>query len=46
VRLADDPDPVRVRAAWVSDPDIRAMCDTYAAPLTPALAEIEAGEAA
>jgi S-DNA-T family DNA segregation ATPase FtsK/SpoIIIE len=33
VRLADDPDPVRVRAAWVSDPDIRAMCDQYAAPV-------------
>jgi DNA segregation ATPase FtsK/SpoIIIE, S-DNA-T family len=25
VRLEADPDPVRVRAAWVSDPDIRAM---------------------
>jgi hypothetical protein len=22
------PSPVRVRDAWVSDPDIRAMCDT------------------
>jgi len=30
VRLETDPDPVRVRAAWVSDADIRAMCDTYA----------------
>jgi S-DNA-T family DNA segregation ATPase FtsK/SpoIIIE len=46
VRLAEDPDPVRVRAAWVSDPDIRAMCDTYAAPPAPAAAEIEAGAAA
>ena len=26
VRLEADPDPVRVRAAWVSDSDIRAMC--------------------
>ena len=25
VRLEADPDPVRVRAAWVSDEDIRAM---------------------
>jgi S-DNA-T family DNA segregation ATPase FtsK/SpoIIIE len=25
VRLATDPDPVRVRAAWVTDADIRAM---------------------
>jgi DNA segregation ATPase FtsK/SpoIIIE, S-DNA-T family len=31
VRLADDPDPVRVRAAWVSDPDIRAMADLCSA---------------
>jgi len=48
VRLADDPDPVRVRAAWVSDPDIRAMCDTYASdpePL-PARPAIEVGAAA
>ena len=27
VRLETDPDPVRVRAAWVSDHDIRAMAD-------------------
>ena len=26
VRLATDPDPVRVRAAWVTDADIAAMC--------------------
>jgi DNA segregation ATPase FtsK/SpoIIIE, S-DNA-T family len=26
VRLETDPDPVRVRAAWVSDSDIAAMC--------------------
>jgi S-DNA-T family DNA segregation ATPase FtsK/SpoIIIE len=30
VRLADDPDPVRVRAAWVTDADIRAMVAEYA----------------
>jgi S-DNA-T family DNA segregation ATPase FtsK/SpoIIIE len=35
VRLADDPDPVRVRAAWVTDADIRAMCAEYAAPAGP-----------
>ncbi len=27
VRLESDPDPVRVRAAWVSDTDIRQMAD-------------------
>jgi S-DNA-T family DNA segregation ATPase FtsK/SpoIIIE len=30
VRLATDPDPVRVRAAWVTDTDIRAMVAEYA----------------
>ena len=30
VRLATDPEPVRVRAAWVTDADIRAMADQYA----------------
>ncbi len=30
VRLATDPDPVRVRAAWVTDADIRAMGADYA----------------
>jgi DNA segregation ATPase FtsK/SpoIIIE, S-DNA-T family len=30
VRLATDPDPVRVRAAWVTDTDIRAMVSEYA----------------
>jgi DNA segregation ATPase FtsK/SpoIIIE, S-DNA-T family len=30
VRLATDPDPVRVRAAWVTDTDIRAMAAEYA----------------
>jgi S-DNA-T family DNA segregation ATPase FtsK/SpoIIIE len=33
VRLEADPDPVRVRAAWVSDTDIRAMC--AASPVPP-----------
>ncbi|MGN6172308.1 MAG: FtsK/SpoIIIE domain-containing protein [Streptosporangiaceae bacterium] len=32
VRLATDPDPVRVRAAWVTDADIRAMAAKYAPP--------------
>ena len=30
VRLEADPDPVRVRAAWVSDDDIRAMASAAA----------------
>ena len=47
VRLETDPDPVRVRAAWVSDPDIRAMaesCIPDPADLAKGLA-IEAGVA-
>jgi S-DNA-T family DNA segregation ATPase FtsK/SpoIIIE len=44
VRLADDPDPVRVRAAWVTDPDIRAMCAQYASSPVQVLAAIESGE--
>ena len=32
VRLEADPDPVRVRAAWVSDDDIRAMADECIGP--------------
>jgi S-DNA-T family DNA segregation ATPase FtsK/SpoIIIE len=35
VRLETDPDPVRVRAAWVADADIRAMCSEFAAPAGP-----------
>jgi S-DNA-T family DNA segregation ATPase FtsK/SpoIIIE len=35
VRLEADPDPVRVRAAWVSDEDIRAMADWCTARLVP-----------
>jgi DNA segregation ATPase FtsK/SpoIIIE, S-DNA-T family len=38
VRLKSDPDPVRVRAGWVSDADIRAMADQC----LPELAEWEA----
>jgi S-DNA-T family DNA segregation ATPase FtsK/SpoIIIE len=38
VRLESDPDPVRVRAAWVTDADIRAMADQC----LPELAEWEA----
>jgi S-DNA-T family DNA segregation ATPase FtsK/SpoIIIE len=44
VRLADDPDPVRVRAAWVTDADIRAMCAEHAA--APELRPIEGDAAA
>jgi len=32
IRLEADPDPVRVRAAFVSDADIRAMTAAYAVP--------------
>ena len=44
VRLAHDPDPVRARAAWVTDADIRAMCaeDAFAPELRP----VEGGAAA
>ena len=38
VRLESDPDPVRVRAGWVADADIRAMADQC----LPQLAEWEA----
>ena len=38
VRLESDPDPVRVRAGWVTDADIRAMADQC----LPELAEWEA----
>jgi DNA segregation ATPase FtsK/SpoIIIE, S-DNA-T family len=46
VRLETDPDPVRVRAAWVTDADIKAMTAEYGTePQVPALevAAIEAG---
>jgi DNA segregation ATPase FtsK/SpoIIIE, S-DNA-T family len=35
VRLEADPDPVRVRAAWVSDEDIQTMASQCAAPTAP-----------
>jgi DNA segregation ATPase FtsK/SpoIIIE, S-DNA-T family len=40
VRLESDPDPVRVRAGWVTDTDIRAMADQCAADTAP-LPELE-----
>jgi S-DNA-T family DNA segregation ATPase FtsK/SpoIIIE len=48
IRLDADPDPVRVRAAWVSDEDIRAMAEACAAQLAaqPSLHAIEARAAA
>ena len=48
VRLESDPDPVRVRAAWVSDDDIDAMTAAVVpAELTPpaAVPSSEAGAA-
>ena len=46
IRLEADPDPVRVRATWVTDDDITAMCHQYAPAhdATPAL--VIASEAA
>jgi S-DNA-T family DNA segregation ATPase FtsK/SpoIIIE len=44
IRLESDPDPIRVRAAWVSDADIAAMA-AECAPAPPVLA-IEPGVAA
>ena len=48
IRLEADPDPLRVRAAWVSDEDIRAMADHCTATVAPdrELDVIEAGAAA
>src|SRR5437868_7722649 len=47
VRLEADPDPVRVRAAWVSDEDIRAMAEVCTPRMStePKLPAIEAGAA-
>jgi S-DNA-T family DNA segregation ATPase FtsK/SpoIIIE len=45
VRVEADPDPVRVRAAWVGDDDIRAMVADLA-PAVPALPQVETGAAA
>jgi DNA segregation ATPase FtsK/SpoIIIE, S-DNA-T family len=44
VRLETDPEPVRVRAAWVTDADIRAMCADYTT--APWLRPVEGGAAA
>jgi S-DNA-T family DNA segregation ATPase FtsK/SpoIIIE len=44
IRLESDPDPIRVRAAWVSDADIATMAASCA-PEAPVLA-IEPGVAA
>jgi S-DNA-T family DNA segregation ATPase FtsK/SpoIIIE len=41
VRLETDPDPVRVRAAWVTDTDIQAMVAEYAP--APALRLVQSG---
>ena len=48
VRLETDPDPVRVRAAWVCDDDIRAMAEacTGRVETEPELPAIEAGATA
>ena len=51
VRLETDPDPVRVRAAWVSDDDIQAMAAQCADPAPepdpePGRLAIEAGAGA
>ena len=46
IRLETDPDPVRVRAAWVCDDDIRAMTAKHAAGAQPGLRPVEAGAAA
>lgn len=40
VRLDSDPDPVRVRIAYVSDDDIAGTCDRYAIPDEPRLLEV------
>ncbi|HEX9358555.1 MAG TPA: FtsK/SpoIIIE domain-containing protein [Streptosporangiaceae bacterium] len=45
VRLEADPDPVRVRAAWVSDDDITAMTADLAPEALPELESAEAGAA-
>ena len=46
VRLETDPDPVRVRAAWVTDADITALCKRCAPVAVMELADREAGAAA
>ena len=46
IRLEADPDPVRVRAAFVSDADIRDMASTWAPPVPVDAAALTSGEAA
>jgi S-DNA-T family DNA segregation ATPase FtsK/SpoIIIE len=46
VRLEAAPDPVRVRAAFVSDEDIRNMTTAYTSRLPAGLAAVTAGEVA
>jgi len=46
IRLEADPDPVRVRAAYVTDDDIRAMTATYAARIPAEVPELAAGKTA
>ena len=46
VRLEAAPDPVRVRAAFVSDDDIRDMTATYTAGRVAEVPALTAGEAA
>jgi S-DNA-T family DNA segregation ATPase FtsK/SpoIIIE len=46
VRLEASPDPVRVRAAFVSDDDIRDMATAYTGGLLAEAAALAAGEAA
>jgi len=45
VRLETDPDPVRVRAAWVADCDIKAMAATCTPEAAQELAAIDVGAA-
>jgi DNA segregation ATPase FtsK/SpoIIIE, S-DNA-T family len=46
IRLEADPDPVRVRAAFVSDDDIRAMTAAYTPGIPAGVAALAAGEGA
>jgi hypothetical protein len=46
VRLEAAPDPVRVRAAFVSDDDIRAMTTVFTDGLLAEAPELTAGQAA
>ena len=44
VRLQTDPDPVRVRAAWVTDADIRTMAAEHAPKPAPRLIPVGGGQ--